>query len=322
MKAIVMGTGAIGATLAACAREKGAELVGAVDVDPGKVGRDAGDVLGLEPLGFAVVEDVAQIEHDDAVVLHATGSSLEAVSHQLEACMRRGLNVVSTCEELAYPWRSQPELAGRLDDAARTRGVTLVGAGVNPGFVMDFLALTATVPCWKVRSVSVTRVLDAGSRRQSFQEKVAAGASQEEFARRLAGGSFGHVGLPESAWLISDRLGLDGERLDESIEPVLMTGDGAGEQRVAGLRQSAVLLRGEDEVVRLEMAMYLGADDPRDVVEIDGDPPIRLEVQGGVPGDPATAGVILNVACRVSSAVPGLLTVDQLPLAYAGRDAA
>jgi len=279
-------------------------------------------VLGLEPLGFAVVDDVAQVDHDDAIVLHATGSSLAAVVGQLEACMRRGLNVVSTCEELAYPWRSQPELAGRLDDAARTRGVTLVGAGVNPGFVMDFLALTATVPCWKVRSVSVTRVLDAGSRRQSFQEKVAAGASQEEFARRLAGGSFGHVGLPESAWLISDRLGLDGERLDESIEPVLMTGDGAGEQRVAGLRQSAVLLRGEDEVVRLEMAMYLGADDPRDVVEIDGDPPIRLEVQGGVPGDPATAGVILNVACRVSSAVPGLLTVDQLPLAYAGRDAA
>src|SRR5256885_16086863 len=61
---------------------------------------------------------------------------------QLLMCLEAESCIVSTCEELSYPFRTHPELAAKLDAAAKEWGVALVGTGVNPGFVMDKLAVT------------------------------------------------------------------------------------------------------------------------------------------------------------------------------------
>jgi 4-hydroxy-tetrahydrodipicolinate reductase len=314
MRLVLVGTGLIARSLLTAAREQGHAVVGAVDVDPAKVGRDVGEVLGLEAEGVAIVAGVDDVRGAADVAVVATSSHLETAAPTLLACLRRGWNVVSTCEELAYPWRTHPALATELDAAAAAAGVTLVGAGINPGFVLDTLVLVATAPCTTVRAVRGLRVLDAATRRASFRDKVGVGLTPEAFAEASARPGFGHAGLRESAWLVADRIGLPARRVRESIEPVL-DADGA---RVLGSHQVATLLDDAgDEVVRLEMVMAAGAADPRDVIELDADPPLRLVVDGGTPGDAGTAGVTLNTARRLAEAGPGLRTMDELPIPHA-----
>jgi 4-hydroxy-tetrahydrodipicolinate reductase len=187
-----------------------------------------------------------------------------------------------------------------------------VGTGINPGFVLDTLILAASTPCWNVRAVRGRRVLDAGTRRASFRQKVGVGMTQEEF-RVAAEGAFGHAGLVDSAWLVADRLNLHAEHAHEELEPEL---DSAG--LVTGSRQFASLSTADGrEVVRLEMVMVAGVPDPQDVIELDSDPPIHLVLNGGVPGDAGTAGVLLNAARRLADAAAGLRTMDELPIACA-----
>jgi 2,4-diaminopentanoate dehydrogenase len=307
----LVGVGLIATELTRCALRQGHEIVGAVDVDPGKIGRDVGEVLGCAPLGVEVVASVADLDGRAQVALAATGSKFESAIPQFHDCIGHGLDVVSTCEELVYPWRTQPELAARLDEEARRADVTVLGAGINPGFVMDALALAISAPCSAVRGVRIRRVLDAGRRRGSFQAKVGVGLTPEEFNARVHAGAIGHVGLAESVWMISDRLDLGGARFAEEIEPVT---DEAGV--VAGMRQTAAL-HAEGEVVRLEMTMAVGVSEEVDAIELDSDPPIRMVLEGGVPGDAGTAGVVVNAVPRVALAPAGLVTVDRLPLLYA-----
>ena len=311
MRLVLVGVGEIAAELADCAHAQEHKVVGAVDIDPDKVGRDCGEVLGRERFGVDVVSSVSEVTRSADVALVATGSTLQSAIPQLHDCIRHGLDVVSTCEQLVYPWRTQPELARRLDDDARDAGFTVLGAGINPGFAMDALAIALSAPCSRVRSVRVERLLDAGARRASFRHKVGMGLTDAEFRARVASGAMGHVGLAESAWMISDRLGLGGERFDERVEPVM---DAVG--KVAGLHQTAAL-HGDGEVVRLEMTMAAGVGDPRDVIELRADPPIRITIDGGLPGDAGTAGVVVNAARLAKTAPPGLLTIDRLPLLHA-----
>lgn len=306
----LVGLGQIAREIFACAQAQGHQVVGGVDIDPTKTGRDLGEVLGFPALGLRVAPAVESLEAGTEVALVTTGSQLDKAADQISACIRAGLNVVSTCEELVYPWRTQADIAGFLDDEARSHGVTVVGTGINPGFVMDLLVLALSAPCWQVRAVRVSRVLDAGTRRTSFQEKVGVGLTQPEFVNRVAQQRLGHVGLAQSAWMVADRLTLGGERLDESVEPVLGQ-DGI----VAGMRQT-VSLCADREVVRLNMEMSIGAPDPADMVQLDADPQIELVIPGGIPGDAGTAGVVLNGAARVIQAPAGLLTIDQLPIPH------
>ncbi len=315
MRFALVGAGPIGISIARCALEKGHEILALVDVDPAKVGRPIAEVIGAGSSNAVVIDSIAELPSETEIVFHATGSSLAAVAGALEACLALRADVVSTCEELAYPWRTQPELAEQLDRAARGHGARLLGTGINPGFVMDILPLILTTACWEVRKVTVTRVLDASTRRLPFQQKVGVGLPLEEANERIAGGTFGHVGLPESAWMLSDRLGLGGVRLENQVEAVVSgTSD-----LVTGLHQNLVVFSDAGEVVRMRIEMVAGAADPRDAVELDADPPLALVIPGGVPGDAGTAAVIVNSAGSLRDLSPGLLCAADLPVPHAVR---
>ena len=322
-KTLLFGLGPIGVSIGRAAAERDEiELAGGVDSAADKAGRPLFDVLGIEPpAGATDVAVVADIEEalaaaKPALVLHATGSYLPDVLPQLLACAKGGANVVSTCEELSFPWRRHPELAKQLDAEAKAAGVTVLGTGINPGFVMDTLALALSGVCQTVERVRLTRIVDVATRRVQLQRKVGVGLTLDEFRAKAAAGRFGHVGLKESCWLLAEGLGWRLETLDETIAPV--TG---ADGKAAGMRQTATGTLGGRKVIEAVVQMSAAAERPRDEIEIEGTPAVRLEIAGGVPGDIATAAVILNAARRVVGHAPGLVTMLDLPLP-AGRGAA
>lgn len=325
---VCCGLGPIGLAIARVAAERpGLQIVGAVDVDPNKIGQDLGVLLGGAPVGVEVSGELGQTlerTHPE-VVLHATGSSLASVASQLRTILRLHAECVSTCEELSYPWTAQPQLAAELDLLARREGVTLLGTGVNPGFAMDALPLMLTAVCSEVRSVRVLRVVDASRRRGPLQRKIGAGLTPEEFAAKVRAGAVRHVGLPESLHMVSTLLGMRLDRSEDIIEPVIATAPIETEVvsvqpgQVAGVRQVARGIVGGREVVTLELRMYVGADDPQDTIDIDGNPPIHMTVPGGFHGDTATAAIAVNAVSSVLRAGPGLASMGDLPLVHYWR---
>ncbi len=322
---VVMGLGFIGQEIARAAlRSEELELIGAIDLSPKLIGKKISDVLKLPAGTFKVSKDLATAigKRRGVVLLHATGSKLPQVMQQLLEAIALGLCVVSTCEELAFPYFRHPALADKLDAAAKKANVSVLGTGVNPGFVLDRLVATAAQVCGPVRHVKVTRIVDARTRREALQRKVGAGLTEDEFFKLVDADQLGHVGLAESAALCALGVGLDCDDFEEEIFPVLAEEDITGgafvvkSGRVAGIFQTAVGLLDGQERVRLELTIAVGAEDAADTIAIDAEPAITLVIPGGVEGDRATANVLVNAAPRVKSAEPGLLTVLELP---AGR---
>jgi 4-hydroxy-tetrahydrodipicolinate reductase len=305
------GLGPIGTNIARYALDRGHRFVGAVDIDPEKAGRDLGLLLGRDPLGVTVTADARDaLDRGPEVVLHSTQSHIPQVLSQVVECLDAGACVISTCEEMAFPWYRHPAAAHRIDRVAKARHVAAVGVGVNPGFVMDVLPIILTAPCREVRAVHVTRVVDAGRRRLPLQRKVGAGMTKTEFEQGVAGGTLGHVGLQESVAMIADALGWQLDAITEEIEPVM---DGA---EVKGLHQIARLVQDGRPIITLDLTMAVGMANPRDSVVIEGDPPLSVTVAGGVHGDVATCAIAVNTIPRVLEAPPGLTTVYRLPVVH------
>jgi hypothetical protein len=324
-RTVCFGLGPIGLGIARLALSRpGLSVVGAIDLDPAKVGRDLGELVGLPAAGVRVSADAAATlqAFRPEVVLHATSSSLKVVLPQLNSILDAGANIVSTCEELSFPWVTQPQVAADLDSAARRHGLTVLGTGINPGYAMDALPLLLTASCIAVRSVRVLRIVDAASRRGPLQHKVGAGLTPEAFAAKVADGSVRHVGLPESLFLLSTALGWQLEKSIDLIEPVIAERLIVTEHvrveagQVAGVRQVATGISSGREAVRLELQMYVGASDPQDSVDIDGDPPVRMQVPGGFQGDQATAAIVVNTVPQVVRANPGLASMHDIGLAH------
>ncbi|MGC4001013.1 MAG: dihydrodipicolinate reductase [Anaeromyxobacter sp.] len=257
------------------------------------------------------------------VVLQATGSRFEEVLPDLQRAVRAGLSVVSTCEELAWPWLRSEEAADALDELCEEKNVAVLGTGVNPGFVLDRLPAFLAQVTGPVRHVRGVRVVDATRRRRALQKKIGAGLTEDAFHDAAERGEVGHVGLAESAALAAAGAGLSVDEVDEELVPLVAEEDGEAlpgavqvrRGQVAGVQQIARVFADEREVVRLELIIAIGAEDPRDEVELDADPPVRVVLPGGLAGEAATAGAVVNAAAAVSE-LRGLVTVLDLP---AGR---
>jgi 4-hydroxy-tetrahydrodipicolinate reductase len=299
------------------------ELAGAVDVAPELAGGDLGEVLGdARAAGVPIAPDLdsALRRAPFDAALHCTSSFLPEIAEQLIALARAGIDVVSSSEELLLPDLQHPQLSARIAGAAAAGGATIVGTGVNPGYVMDFAAVVASAVCADVRAVRCVRVVDAATRRLPLQRKVGAGLSPAEFEARRQGGRFGHIGMRESVALLARALELELVAIEQTLEPVLATEARVTphltvpQGSVAGIHNVGRGLgsRGEP-VIELDLSMYVGAREPRDEVHLQGSPDVHLCFLGGVAGDEATAAVLVNTLPQVVAAAPGLLTVLDLP---------
>ena len=329
VRVLLFGLGAIGS---AVAREviasPGYEIAGAVDADPAKAGRDVRSVLRLKGTSGVLVSDdpvraLGGQGRPADVVIHCTGSFLRDVAPQIEAIIDAGLPCVSSCEEMALASAADPEIASGLDRRARARGVAVLGAGVNPGFVMDGLVLALSGATINVGHILVERVLDPLSRRRGFRRKVGLGMNYAQASREVDEKRMGHIGLKQSAMLIARGMGWEISGITEEVR-VLCDDDVPSKRSrrppkpdasVIGLQQTLVAAQGSRERIRMEMVMAAGVEGPHDAITIAGEPDLNLWIQGGIPGDQATVACLINGMTQVLAAPrPGLLTLLDLPL--------
>lgn len=319
-----VGLGAIGREVARLVlRRPDLRLVAACDISPQLCGASLGSVLD-EDLAHRVdvVGSLADAslpdDGDGLVVTHTTSSSITTCLPDLLAAVQAGAHVVSSCEELSYPWLRAPEAAARLDAAARAAGVAVVGTGVNPGFAMDYLPVVLSGAAKRVDSVRVRRVQDAGLRRAPLQAKVGAGITVAEFDHRVAEGTMGHVGLAESAQAVAGALGWDPTSATDTIEPVVArvatpsTFGTIEPGRVAGIDQVALVQVDGVERVRLELTMAVGTAPSQDDIWLTGDLDLHLCIPEGLHGDLATAAVVVNTIDSIRHAEPGLRVMSDL----------
>ena len=331
LNVVSFGVGVIGSLTAKFIMEKKQKqlnLVGAYDIDPKKVGRDLGVVAGAgRTAGIRISDDLDGVLTGDVdIAIHTTSSYLREANPQLESIVTRGVDVVSSCEELSYPYVVDRRLSVKLDLLAKRHGATVLGTGINPGFLMDALPIALTAPCESVKRIRITRRMNAATRRIPFQKKVGAGMTKTEFQSAIRNHQIsGHVGLEQSVSMLADAIGWKLGRVEVGeVEPVIAkeaTSEGyvkipAG--RVAGVKQAARGLAGGKPLIELNFAAYVGSEEEYDQVEIDGTPPVNCRISPCVHGDHGTVAMLVNMVPKVVGAPPGLLTMKdvQLPSAF------
>lgn len=322
MNIIQVGLGPLGQKIVRFAIERGTiDIVGAVDPAPDKVGKDLGELCGCAKLGITVSGDLAsamQGRKADVAVL-STVSGLGKIEPQIAQLAAAGLHIVSTCEELSFPWQTGPEIAARIDETCKAHGIACLGTGVNPGYLMDFLPTALTAVSQRVDRIKVSRIQDASKRRIPFQQKIGAGLTVDQFQEKVKAGTLRHVGLTESMHMIANRMGWVLDKTTESLIPVIAECDvdtgyapiKAGMAR--GVEQIGLGIVSGEAVITLEFRAAVGEPEPYDRVEIFGVPDIESTIPGGVNGDIATCAITINALRSIVAAKPGLRTMTDIP---------
>lgn len=337
VRVVVVGTGQMGSEVVRIVtRKPGLELVGVVSRRAERAGADVATLVGADaPAGLAVSADLARTLGDTRpdVVVHTTCSTLTDAEPEVVAAVTAGADVVSIAEELAWPTAGSPAWAERIDGLARRHGVTVLGTGVNPGFVLDLLVVALTGVCAEVEAIVATRVNDLSPYGPTVLRTQGVGLSPQEFAAGLAAGTVvGHVGFPESIGMIAAALGWTIDRVEQRREPIVATVRRATPfvtvqpGMVAGCLHTAVGYRGQEPAITLVHPQQVqpGAEGiaTGDTIEIRGTPPVRLAGRPEVPGGLATAALAVNMIPPVLAAPPGLVSMIDLPVPAAiGGDA-
>lgn len=321
MRVAIAGLGPIGALIVKVLSERpDVTIVGGVDIAPDKIGKDVGEVAGLEhKLGVTVQEDLAALRdaHPDVAIL-ATTSRFPLLADQALPLLDAGIHVVTTCEEAVFPFPMYPEISRQVDALARSTETVLLGVGVNPGFMMDYWPATVASTVPRVERVQVERRVNLSLRRARLQEKLGAGQNREEVEARARERTIGHVGLSTSAYLLAHALGWEVEDWREDYEvlvaerPVPWHKGTLEAGKVKGLRQTLTARVGGDERIRLVLEMALGVEDAGDTVIVQGPVSVRVHMDP-INGDWATASIVANALPRVLQARPGLRTVLDIP---------
>jgi 4-hydroxy-tetrahydrodipicolinate reductase len=330
IKVVLYGIGVIGRRLAKHLLSKpGVEIVGAIDINPNIVGKDLGEVLQTGKMDVIVSNSAERIllRTQPDIVCHTTLSYLKQTFDQFEQILEKGISIVSTCEELSYPYatKSGSEYADRLDKIAKKNNATILGTGVNPGYIMDSLPTFLTAVCEEVNQIYITRQMNAATRRIPFQRKIGAGLTLDEFRESIENGEItGHVGLEQSITMLASALGweLDEIRV-EPVESVVLDYDVSSEAITvpsgfnAGSKQRAYGMKNGKPVITTDFRAFIGVLEEFDSITIEGIPPINQKISPCVHGDHATIAITANMIPHVLNSEPGMKTMIDLPIPHA-----
>ncbi len=309
----------------------GVTIVGAIDTDKNKIGKSLDNILGTpRKTKVEISKDTENVlrKTKPHVAIHATSSFLQDTYPQIASIVKHGVNVVSTCEELSYPYATSPRLAAKLDTLAKKYDATVLGTGINPGFLMDTLVIALTAPCQKISKIEVTRVMNAATRRLPFQRKIGAGITLEEFRQKIDHKEItGHVGLRQSIGMVADAMKWKLDRISlDPVQPIIAKQTVKSSNilvragQAAGLRQKAKGIFNNKEMIVLEFEAYIGAKEEYDAITITGSPNVKQKIQPCVHGDMGTVAMIVNSVPKVINAPSGLLTMKDLPVPSAATE--
>jgi 4-hydroxy-tetrahydrodipicolinate reductase len=300
-------------------------LKSVIDIDPTLKGKFLSKILDFKDTNLIIESDLTEAlsQGNIDLVFIATSSSLEKVFPIIKEALNYRCNILSICEELSYPYKNYPKISEELNKIAMNKGLTIIGTGINPGYLMDLLPIVLTAPCQELNSIKVTRMMNSAKRREPFQRKIGTGLKIEEFHEKINKKEItGHVGLIQSIQMIIAALGIKCDEIKEfspkeiiaDKEFITSYGEKVSKGSVCGLSSKAVARRNNQEIITLDFIAYAGQHEEFDSVEIDGIPSIFQKIIGGVHGDIGTAAMVANLIPKVISAKPGLLTMKDLPV--------
>jgi len=324
IKVIQMGLGTIGKSATKFLLEKkGLEIVGALDMDKEKVGKDLGEVAGIgRRLGVIVTDDADSLFSETCahVVIHAVCSYLHEAYPQIKKPIEEGMNIISSCEQLSNPYAINPGLASKLDKLAKKHGVTVLGSGFNPGFGMDYLVLAFTAVCGKVHKIKAHRSVDLSSGWKVGEGlglvHAGVGKTAEEFKKGVEEGVIREHSFIEQFREISDRLGWKLTDIRTRLEPLM------GENgRAIGVRTfSEGIENGELRIEMVHEQFVAPERETADRLVIEGVPNINMVISPAIVAPESTVNVMINVIPHVINAKPGIMTPVDLPLIFALED--
>lgn len=305
-------------------KRKNIDLVGVIDIAKEFQEKKISDFLGSDiESNLIITSDLERVLTKDIdVVIIATSSFFEKIAPLILEIVGVGVNVISLCEQLSYPYNFHPELSKKVNKAAKKQNATVVGTGINPGYLMELLPIMLTAPCEVIEKIAITRMMNSSKRRIPFQMKIGTGLNKEKFEKIISEKKItGHVGLEESMQMINTALGLE---LDEFIElppvakiaekPFIYDNIEVPKGHVCGLHSRGIAKKKGKEILILDFIAYSGNHEEFDSVEIIGIPNIKQIIKGGVHGDVGTASMVVNLIPKVVKAKAGLLTMIDLPV--------
>jgi len=312
--------------------KEGIEVVGAIEKRVGET-TDLGIFLGSEKLGIPVMNDpeaLLDLVKPDLCIL-AIHSFVKGVVEEIRLLTKKNIQVVTIAEEMAFPFVTEPELSKEIDEMAKRAGVTVLGTGVNPGFVLDTLILQLSLGVRRVDHIYARRVNDLSPFGKTVMEEQGVGLSREAFLQGVEDGSvYGHVGFLQSIPMIAKSIGLTYDEIVQSREPIMTTVDRKTKDvfvkagMVAGCNHTAVALKDGKPVITLEHPQQVRPDlehiETGDYIEIHGDPDVSMVIKPEVPGGIGTIAAAVNVIPHVLNARSGLLTMADLPVTHAIMD--
>ena len=329
IRVLVLGTGQMGSGIARLVLEKaGLELVGAYGRRVHRVGMDLGQAIGLDTmLGIPISVDLERLitETHPEIAIQATCSTTADAMTEISTLLRHGVNVISIAEEMAYAKHSSPPIAEELHWQAVKQGVSVLGTGVNPGFVLDLLVITLTGVCADIQSITARRVNDLSPFGLSVLKTQGVGLSLQDFETGLQNGTVvGHIGFAESMHMIAKAVGWEIDDIQETREPIVSTVPRKTPSitiepgQVAGCKHTAVAYIAGEPVITLihpqQVLPHLEGVETGDMIEIKGTPDIKLAGSPEIPGGQATIALAVNMIPRVLNAAPGLYNMADLPV--------
>lgn len=331
IKVAIWGFGAMGSGMAEMLlKKKGVEIVGICDMHESRVGKDMYEYLGVEPGNrppVTIKKDIHEVitEKSCDIALLCTDSFTKNAFEKITYCLSKKVNVISTAEEMAFPKAQSPELAKEMERIAKENGVTVLGTGINPGFVLDYLILALTGTCESVEHIRAARINDLSPFGHAVMEEQGVGISVDTFNKRMSEDDLaGHVGFPESIAMVAEGIGWNLEKVEQTKDPIVSNTHRKTKYaevepgNLAGIRQQGFgYVEGE---VKIEMdhpqqiLPHVENTETGDYIWIKGTPDINLSIKPEIPGGIGTIAMCVNMIPHVINSEPGLKTMLDLPV--------
>ena len=328
LKVAVLGTGQMGSGIVRLLRRKqGVEIVGVYGRRAERAGADVGEAIGLgQKIGVALAADLPAMlsSAKPAVVIQATCSRVEQAADEIKLAVEGGANVISIAEEMAYPSYEAPALSEEIRKLAVENKVTVVGTGINPGFVLDLLVISLTGVCYNVESITAKRINDLSPYGPSVLKTQGVGITPEAFSKGVEDGSVvGHFGFPESISMIARALGWKIDRIEQTRDPIISKVHRETEfvkikpGLTAGCTHTAKGYMDGQPVIHLihpqQVHPHLENVQTGDYIDIKGEPNVNFSSGPEIPGGIGTIALAVNMIPQVVASLPGLKTMADLP---------